>query len=93
MTRKNVFPKQPREVDWFGFSFRKWLDRRNTSIQSVEITMQEGIEKVAESVENGLILIKLAEGVSGNIYKAEARITTPDGLVKEAEIYIRVRED
>lgn len=86
--------KQPNEVINYEITFADWLaERPGYSISSYTVTADAGIDVVTHRRSGSVIVVVLGGGTTGTKYKVTVTVTcTPDGLKKEAEFYVSVKE-
>lgn len=91
MSTFNGFFKQPDESLDFDFDFATWMPSGDSLASSV-VTAETGITAGTKS-HPGASVVKqfLSGGTHGTTYKVTCVITTTQGRVKEADIFVRVQ--
>ena len=87
--------KQPSEVLDANFDFSDWLTDKADTIGSVSVVADEGIEVEEVTDLEGVVKVFFSGGTDGSSYKVTVTVTTtrePLPRIKEAEIYVAVRE-
>lgn len=88
-----VFNKQPNEVLDFAFEYSEWLANKPGVLPASFVVIADpGITVVSSLIQNARVSVVISGGVSGQKYKLTCRLTTNNGLVREAECRIAVRE-
>lgn len=86
------FIKQPSEILDYDVDFGQWFAGRSDSPVSHETTVETGITLVSSILSGEVVRVVLAGGANGQTYKVTVRMTTSNGLVKEADFAVRIRE-
>jgi hypothetical protein len=86
------FTKQPADVQVYGISFVDWLDGFGDTGLSIDVTVDEGLTKLAFQLVSGVAKVWVSGGSDGESYKVTVTLTTTGGRVKQDEILIRVKE-
>lgn len=99
MTEKHI--KDPEAVLDYQFDWKSkthgsggnkdWLEVDET-ILSYEITVPTGITLDKSTETDGVVTVWLSEGLGGETYRIECKITTNKGRVDERSIWITVQE-
>lgn len=92
MTLLGTFPQQPNEILDYKVDFSEWFAGRSDTPVSHTAEAQTGINIVSSALTGTVVRLVLSGGADGNKYKVTVRITTSDGIVKEADFAVRVRE-
>jgi hypothetical protein len=88
---KYRFVQQPAEIISYDVDFGPWVTDRNDSVVSFIATAEAGIT-IESSRDANVVKVKVSGGTNGSQYKVTVRATTADGLVKEAEFSVRIKD-
>lgn len=95
MASLTTFTKQPTEVLDYTFDFSDWFEDQTDTPSFAEVTAEDGLTVVSSNLDTNNLTVSavVGGGEDGGKYKVTCRVTTePRGLVKEADILIRVKE-
>ena len=86
------FTKQPADVFSYSIDYSEWLTD-NDNVQSTSATVdQAGLTIESVFVNDPLLKLIISGGNNGTTYKITVTTTTADGLVKQDEFKIKVKE-
>lgn len=86
------FIKQPGETLDYEVDFTEWFSNRIDEPLSHTVIVEPGLTLVGSTRVGADVKIVIAGGQAGGQYKVTVRMQTSEGLVKEADFQIRVRE-
>lgn len=86
------FEKQSAEILDYDVDYSQWFEGRTCTPESIEVDVDDGITFVRSAISGFFAKVVLAGGVSGSRYKVTVRMTTSDGLVKEADFVVSVKD-
>jgi len=91
-----TFEKQPGEVRYFDISFVDWLAKVGDTGASVTGAISNAPDSSlvlsATLLNAGVVRIVVSGGTSGKKYTVSVRVTTAFPQVKEADVYVKVKE-
>ena len=86
------FVKQSGETLRYAVDYTEWLAEQDDTAVSFTVDVDPGITEVASTRLAGVVSIILSGGTSGQSYKITVLLTTADGLVKEADFIVKVKD-
>lgn len=86
------FTKQPGETLDYEVDFTEWFSNRIDEPASYTTVLDPGITLVGSARVGGSVKLVIAGGVDSAQYKVTVRMQTSEGLVKEADFLIKVKE-
>lgn len=96
MAMLGVYPKQPRETQFYTLEYNCWLDATipelltGTPTVFVSPTTAPALVVTPLIQNNTQVRLTVAGGVDGTKYKLEVLVDTDAGQIKEDELYIKV---
>jgi len=86
------FEQQPSEALSYEIDATDWLADRGDTAASHTVSVESGLTLQASTLVGGKVRFWVTGGVSGTTYKVTVRITTTTGLVREADVKVKVKE-
>jgi len=86
------FTKQPSEVLDYDVDYTEWFGPRTDSPEAHEVVVDPGITYKSSSLVGNIVQVTLSGGADQTDYKITVRLTTTNGLVREADFVVQVRE-
>ena len=86
------FQKQPNEVLDYDVDYSEWFAPRTDSPSTAEVVVEPGIIFKSASRVGNIGQVTLGGGEDEIDYKITVRLTTTNGLIREADFLIQVRE-
>lgn len=86
-----TYYKQPGETLDYTLDYDEWLSTTDTIVSSVITSAPNDLAIAKLSSARGITLL-ISGGVNNTLYKITAVTTTYNGLVKEDEFHIRIRD-
>ncbi len=83
--------KQPSEILDYQVDFSEWFANRTDTPTSADVTVEFGLTKVSDSLDDEVVTVVLSGGTDGASYKVTVLLTTSDGIVKEADFIVRIK--
>lgn len=86
-----TYYKQPGETLDYTLDYSEWLTGTDTVVSSTTTSTPNDLIIAKTSSDRGITYI-ISGGVNNTLYKITTKATTYNGLVKEDEFSIRIRE-
>lgn len=86
------FDKQPTEVLDYDVDYTEWVGTRTIAPTAHVVIVPTGITLVSSGLAGNVVRVVLSGGTTGTDYKITVRTTFDNGLVKEADFLVKVKE-
>lgn len=86
------FEKQSGETLDYDVDFTDWFEGRSSTPVSADVIVPSGLTKVRHEIADKVVKVVLGGGTSGTKYQITVRLMTSDGLVKEADFFVSVKD-
>ena len=86
------FTKQSDEVLDYDVSYEDWFADRADTPASFTVVAETGITVDSSARTGNVVRVVLSGGTHGTAYKVTVLLTTSDGIVKEADFVVKVKD-
>lgn len=86
------FTKQPSEILDYDVDYTDWFSGRTDTPVSITTVIATGITEVSHVLNGMVAKVILSGGTDGQTYKITVRLTTTNGIVREADFLVLVKE-
>lgn len=85
--------KQPVEVLDYDLDFTSWVPAGDSLLTATSAVTPSGLTLGTTTIfATSWVKVRLSGGTDSTRYKVETNVTTTNGLVKQAEFYVSVKE-
>ena len=93
MSLLGKYVKQSAEALDYDVDYTDWFQGRVGTPAAVSAFADAGINIVSTAIIGYVVKVVLSGGVTGNTYKVTVRLATTDGLLKEIDFAVAVKDD